>query len=103
MPAAVGGGGTYGGGGGGAGSAHGFPGGGGGRRLELLFCGRGQPVLSLDSSGTPSITLTYNNSSGEPSGERAAALASCKKRAHKHHWSHKRLKKCKKKASLLPV
>ena len=38
-----------------------------------------------------------------PTGQRAAALASCKKRAHKHHWSHKRLKKCKKKANLLPL
>jgi hypothetical protein len=38
-----------------------------------------------------------------PTGQRAGALASCKKRAHKHHWSHKRLKKCKGKANLLPV
>jgi len=36
-------------------------------------------------------------------GQRAAALASCKKRAHKHHWSHKRLRKCMKKASQLPA
>jgi hypothetical protein len=38
-----------------------------------------------------------------PTGLRAGALKKCKKRAHKHHWSHKRLKKCKKKANLLPV
>jgi hypothetical protein len=38
-----------------------------------------------------------------PTGQRAAALKKCKKRAHKHHWSHKRLRKCKKKANLLPV
>lgn len=38
-----------------------------------------------------------------PTGQRAAALAKCKKRALKHNWSHKRLKKCKKKANLLPV
>jgi hypothetical protein len=38
-----------------------------------------------------------------PTGQRAAALKRCKKRAHKHHWSHKRLKKCKKNANLLPV
>jgi hypothetical protein len=38
-----------------------------------------------------------------PTGQRAAALKSCKKRAHKHHWSHKRLKKCKRKANLLPL
>ena len=36
-------------------------------------------------------------------GQRAAALASCKKRAKKHNWSHKRLRKCKRKANLLPV
>ena len=38
-----------------------------------------------------------------PTGQRAAALKRCKKRAHKHHWSKDRLKKCKKKARLLPV
>jgi hypothetical protein len=38
-----------------------------------------------------------------PTGQRAAALKSCKKRAQKHHWSHKRLKKCKKNANLLPI
>ena len=37
------------------------------------------------------------------SGCRAAALHRCKKRAHKHHWSHKKLKKCRKKAKKLPV
>jgi hypothetical protein len=38
-----------------------------------------------------------------PTGQRAAALRRCKKKAHKKHWSKKRLKKCKKKARLLPV
>ena len=38
-----------------------------------------------------------------PTGQRAAALASCKKRAHKHNWSKKRLKKCKRRALLLPI
>jgi hypothetical protein len=42
-------------------------------------------------------------SPGAATGQRAAALASCKKRAHKHHWTHKRLKKCKQNANLLPV
>jgi hypothetical protein len=37
------------------------------------------------------------------SGCRGAALHRCKKRAHKHHWSHKKLKKCRKKAKKLPV
>jgi hypothetical protein len=38
-----------------------------------------------------------------PTGQRAAALAQCKKRARKSNWSQKRLKGCKKRASLLPV
>ena len=38
-----------------------------------------------------------------PTGQRAAGLASCKKRARKHNWSHKRLRKCKRQANLLPV
>ena len=38
-----------------------------------------------------------------PTGQRAAALAKCKKKAKKKHWSKKRLRKCKKKARLLPV
>jgi hypothetical protein len=38
-----------------------------------------------------------------PTGQRAAALARCKKRSRKHHWSKKRLKKCKRKARLLPA
>lgn len=36
-------------------------------------------------------------------GQRAAAPKRCKKRARKHHWSHQRLKRCKKNANLLPV
>jgi hypothetical protein len=36
-------------------------------------------------------------------GQRAAALKKCKKKAKKKHWSKKKLKKCKKKARLLPV
>ena len=38
-----------------------------------------------------------------PTGRRAAALAGCKKRARKKQWSHKRLKKCRKRAKLLPL
>jgi protein-disulfide isomerase len=38
-----------------------------------------------------------------PTGQRAAALKKCKKKAHKNHWSKKRLKKCKRKARRLPV
>lgn len=36
-------------------------------------------------------------------GQRAAALNKCKKTAKKKDWTKKRLKKCKKKAKLLPV
>jgi hypothetical protein len=37
------------------------------------------------------------------SGERAAALKDCKRRARKHEWSRKRRRKCRKRANLLPV
>jgi len=36
-------------------------------------------------------------------GQRAAALKSCRKKAKQRHWSMKRLKKCKKKARVRPV
>ncbi len=36
-------------------------------------------------------------------GCRAAALHRCKKRAYKKHWPRNRLKKCRRKANLLPV
>jgi hypothetical protein len=48
-------------------------------------------VRSTPSAATP------------PTGQRAAGLATCKKRAKKHNWSKERLKKCKKNAKLLPV
>jgi hypothetical protein len=38
-----------------------------------------------------------------PTGERAAALKKCRQKARKHDWSHKKRKKCKKKAKTLPV
>ena len=38
-----------------------------------------------------------------PTGQRAAALKKCKKKAKKKHWTKKKLKKCKKKARKLPV
>jgi hypothetical protein len=50
------------------------------------------------------LTLTDTPSSGPGvTGQRAAALKKCKKNAHKKHWSKKKLRKCKKKANLLPV
>ncbi len=39
----------------------------------------------------------------EMTGQRAAALKECKKKAKKKNWTKKRLKKCKEKARLLPV
>lgn len=38
-----------------------------------------------------------------PTGQQAAALKRCGKRAKTHHWSRERLKKCKKNARALPV
>ena len=38
-----------------------------------------------------------------PTGQRAAALNNCKKKAKQKDWAKKRLKKCKQKANLLPV
>ncbi|MDX6606312.1 MAG: hypothetical protein QOD14_852 [Solirubrobacterales bacterium] len=49
------------------------------------------------------ITAEVSVNAAPPTGQRAAALKSCKKRAHKHHWSHKRLRKCRRKANLLPI
>jgi hypothetical protein len=41
--------------------------------------------------------------SAGPTGQRAAALKRCKKRAKKSHWTKKKAKKCKRKARRLPV
>src|SRR5262249_60510445 len=87
-----GGGGYFGGGGGGAG-CNGGSGGGGASGFNP---GTSNQSRLLDTTGVPSITLTYT-------GGRAAALAGCKKRARKPHLSHKRLQQCKKKARLLPA
>ena len=38
-----------------------------------------------------------------PTGQRAAALKKCKKKAKKKGWTKKRLKRCKQKATLLPL
>ena len=38
-----------------------------------------------------------------PTGQRAAAIKKCKKKAKQKHWSKKKLNKCKKKAKKLPV
>jgi hypothetical protein len=70
-----------------------------------------QPTRSLSfavdftywDASTNAATTTQSCAPTGATGQRAAALKKCKKRAHKHHWSHKRLKKCKKMARLLPV
>jgi hypothetical protein len=74
------------------------------------FEGWAPPLLDGGSGQAPGGTgpgeLGFNATVSEaagPTGDRAAALAACKKRAKKHHWSHKRLKKCRSKANLLPT
>ncbi len=52
----------------------------------------------------PSYTMNLAaNFVPNPTGQRAAALKRCKKRAHRKRWSKKKRKKCKKKAKRLPV
>jgi hypothetical protein len=63
--------------------------------------GASTPDELFKLTGTATPTPTPNGSSA--TGQRAAALKKCKKRAHKQHWPHNRLKRCKKKARLLPV
>jgi hypothetical protein len=71
-------------------------------------------TLVASSLGSYSCAVTASNFLGgttqtsvpfsvTTTGQRAAAFASCKKRAKKHNWSHKRLRKCKRKANLLPL
>ena len=56
--------------------------------------------FTYNDATTRSATATQTCGS---TGKRTAALKRCKKRAQKHDWSHKRLKKCKKNSKLLPV
>jgi hypothetical protein len=93
-----GGGGFFGGGGGGAGCN----GGGGGGGSSAFAAGSSATALAIDTTGIPSVTLTYTPGAAA-TGQRAAALARCKKRARKQQWPHKRRKKCRKRANLLPV
>jgi len=63
----------------------------------------GQSIIQPPPTVTqPPPTVTQPPAAG-PTGQRAAALKTCKKRARKLDWSRKQLRKCKKKASLLPV
>ena len=69
-----------------------------------LFAGPFSDGQTRASTPTPDELLTINaDVEPAPVGQRAAALKKCKTRAHKHHWSHKRLRKCEKQANLLPV
>jgi hypothetical protein len=64
----------------------------------------GQPPIGMpfDYSGTdPGVRI--NAQAVVETGQRAAALKKCKKKAKKKHWPKKRLKKCKKKAKKLPI
>lgn len=58
-------------------------------------------LVAINGSGPatgPDQTFTTASS-----GLRAAALKKCKKRAHKHHWSKKKRRKCRKKAERQPL
>jgi hypothetical protein len=52
---------------------------------------------------TPPTTTPPPPTTTGPTGQRAAALAKCKKKRKKLDWSKRRYKKCKKQANLLPV
>jgi hypothetical protein len=69
----------------------------GGSGEDLAFKDFVAPSPPTFPQPTPSTT-----SPAGATGERAAALVRCYKRALKHHWPHKRLTKCKRSANLLP-
>jgi hypothetical protein len=88
---------------------------------QLCLIATGNPDNQLGSFGGPEPATGTNQSfpGGPPgnaadlsatveppastTGQRAAALKKCKKKAKKKHWTKKRLRKCKQKARLLPV
>ena len=65
----------------------------------------GQPPIGVpfDYSGTDPGARINAQAVVEPTGQQAAALKKCKKKAKKKHWTKKKLKKCKKKAKKLPL
>jgi hypothetical protein len=71
--------------------------------IQLDISARLEPDCNHNGLGDETQDPNVSGPGCPATGQRAAALASCKKRAHKHHWSHKRRKKCKGKANLLPV
>ena len=66
--------------------------------VEAIHAGSVQPPVCQPPPASPASSVTPTNT-----GQRAAALKKCKKTAKKKHWTKKQLKKCKKKANLLPV
>jgi len=77
-----------------------------GHHFWSAACGDADRVINFAGDFTYNDATTRSATATQAcgsTGERASALKSCKKRAHKHAWSHKHLRKCKKKANLLPV
>jgi hypothetical protein len=73
---------------------------------RILIAANLEPDSDRDGFGDETQDQCPTNASTQgpcPTGQRAAALKKCKKKAHKNHWSKKRLRKCKKKAKKLPV
>jgi hypothetical protein len=60
-------------------------------------------AAGADGSDMGAVELQPPPAQAGPTGQRAAALKKCKKKAKKKHWTKKRLKKCKRKARKLPV
>ena len=66
----------------------------------------GQSLLESDASGGGfrlNLEATLTPPPAGATGQRAAALKKCKRKAKKKHWTKKKLRKCKKKAKKLPV
>lgn len=82
---------------------------------ELLFNGDVEPDADNDGFGDESQDQCPTDATTHgpcppppavvagPTGQRAAALAKCKKKAKQKHWTKKRLRKCKGKARKLPI
>jgi hypothetical protein len=66
-----------------------------GSRPDGVAVDAGVPPPQSPGATSPATTIA--------TGQRAAALKKCKKTAKKKDWTKKRLRKCKKKARLLPV
>jgi hypothetical protein len=77
--------------------------------FQIDFSARLEPDADHDTFGDETQDLCPTNASTQgpcpmsATGQRAAALKKCKKKAKKKDWTKKRLQKCKKKARLLPV